>query len=53
MTSSPRISSPIAVAEGRSVRAQADPTIFRNERVLRMLLRREGKLGPASKNYFG
>lgn len=41
---------------GRPVRAQADPNIYRNDRVLRALIRREVKHAAAvtsSKNYFG
>jgi hypothetical protein len=58
MSSSTRISSPIAVVGSSStVRATADPNIFRNERVLRALIRREMKHGTAAatsgKNYFG
>lgn len=34
------------------LRAYSDPNIFRNERVLRTLIRREVKHAPTSKNYF-
>lgn len=50
---SPR-SSPIQVPEVESLplRAYSDPNIFRNERVLRTLIRREVKHVPTGKNYF-
>jgi hypothetical protein len=43
----------LATAEGRLIRATADPNIFRNDRVLRALIKREMKPLPAGKNYFG
>jgi len=48
------LSSPIEVGGSlpTPLRAYSDQNIFRNERVLRTLLRREVKHAPSSKNYF-
>ena len=35
-----------------SIRAHSDPNIFRNDRVLRTLLKREVRMATTSKNYF-
>jgi len=40
------------MASQQDIWAHSDPTIFRNERVLRTLLKRELKVCPTSKNYF-
>ena len=45
-------SSLIAIETPNYTRAYSDPTIFRNDRVLRMLLKREVRLATTSKNYF-
>ena len=46
-------SSLLAVEDTKhDIPAYSDPAIFRNERVLRTLLKRELKVCPTSKNYF-